>query len=229
MKLSNLREGEWGRLYGKVFVVCERFPEYLEIGVTRIRWGGISGPTETFVWDQDPVVERAEALLDNIQPTSDDILVVPVVGCVVVREGDGALLVGRYSEQHAKEYLRGTYTGPSGKREVLPTGSTEYWEDPVEAALREIDKKTGCREGLRPVLAESFEMRALGYGYDDGVTCTAVLVTASAKCTPREVPAEVEKVGGWCWTEPSCLPRASQVTPLSRMCFARFGYRFGNG
>ena len=226
MKLSNLREGEWGRLYGKVFVVCERFPEYLEIGVTRIRWGGVSGPTETFVWDQDPVVERAEALPDGVQLALDDALVVPVVGCVVVREGDGALLVGRYSERHVKEYLRGTYTGPGGKREALPTG---YWEDPVEAALREIDEETGCREGLRPVLAESFEVRALGYGYDSGVTCTAVLVAASAKYTPREVPAEAEKVGGWRWTEPGRLPRASQVTPLGRMCFARFGYRFGDG
>lgn len=52
----------------------------------------------------------------------------PVVGCVIVRVhvGEQETLLGRYSETHAKEYLRGLVTGPGGKLERLPPVCRTY-------------------------------------------------------------------------------------------------------
>lgn len=180
---------------------------------------------------------------------------VPVVGCVILRRSAGATeaLVGRYSPEHPKEFLRGLLTGTGGKLERLPpvhrtyhqAGNLYCWdcglspravgdscraekpfEAPEAAALRESAEEAGAEEGqLSPVALESF--RALAFGHD---ACAvrevhAVLLEALPSFSPREMPGE--RVGGWRWIEITRLPSPLLFSPLSVLCGARFGLRFG--
>lgn len=72
MLLSGLQVGQWGTFSvgGKPFIVAERFPEDRASGITIIRWGGWSGPSETFVWDRaDPQVEPIPEPITPPTPT----------------------------------------------------------------------------------------------------------------------------------------------------------------
>lgn len=142
-----------------------------------------------------------------------------IVTDLIVRRRAGVveLLLGQYSLQHERPYLRGLVSGPGGK---LQPG-----EDPVAGGLREAAEEAGRRAGeLRPIVVGRYWADVIGHGFDPGgVDVYAVLLEAPEEWAPEE--PEPDKIGAWRWCPLDRLPDPLRLSPLCNLSVALLGLR----
>lgn len=132
----------------------------------------------------------------------------------IILKGD-RVLVGRYSQNNPKEYLRGLYTGPGGK--------VEEGEDFLWAGGREIREETGTLDGLTPYGVRLFEAMPFGHGFEVIPRVGAVLWTADGSYKPRTT--EPDKVGEWVWVPIDQHPGLLCCAPLHWLSLVAWGVR----